>query len=225
MATQTTIERIGSAVAGNRTFELYDVSWDQYEALLDCFGDRYLRHTYFEGTLELVSPSRNHEWVKTLMGDFVSVICRVLQMPRQGHGSTTMRRQVDEGGLEGDEGFFFDKDSVEHFRGRDEYDANVDPPPDLMIEVDVSSSSEQRMMLYARMKVPEVWRYQGERVTIYRLGREGTYREAETSKWFPMLTGKDLTRFVEMRHEMDDTSLEMQFEQWLRSEVDKRDNA
>ncbi len=203
-------------------FVFYGVTWDEYEGLLRAFADRRLRHTYDRGTLEIMSPSESHEWSKSLLGDFVAVTCRVRRIPRRGVGSMTMHREDMDRGLEPDEGFYIGKKSVAAVQDRDEYDANRDPPPDLVIEVDVTRSSLKRLDIYRRLRVPELWRYDGEKVTSLVLNESGEYEETPVSRAFRFLAARDLTRFLAMRETKDDTELELLFEKWLRSRLAKR---
>src|SRR5262245_35468697 len=139
-------------------FTWYQLSWDQYEALLLALGDRRLRHTYVEGALEIVSPPMDHEESKSLLGSFVEMLCRMLRVPRRSIGSTTMKKMKWRRGLEPDEGFYVGEESVAQMHLRRDYDPDRDPPPNLIIEVDITSSSEDRIEFYRRLKVAEVWR-------------------------------------------------------------------
>ena len=201
-------------------FIWYQHSWEQYEGLLRALGDRHLRHTYVEGALEIVSPSMDHEASKSLFGDFVVTLCRVLRLPRKSIGSTTMKKMKLRRGLEPDEGFYVGEESVRQMRSRRDYDPDRDPPPDLIVEVDITSSSEDRIEFYRRLRVPEVWRYADEIVHFYGLVQNGRYRKLKRSRFFPLLTSDDLTRFLALRDKMDDTELELEFERWVRSRLE-----
>jgi Uma2 family endonuclease len=199
------------------------LSWAQYEALLASLGERRLRHTYTKGSLEVVTPSYDHEWSKTLIGDLIATLCRALRLPRQNAGSTTMKREGWERGLEPDECFFVGKKSVAAMRGKTEFDADRDPSPDLVVEIDVTASSDQRIEMYRRMRVPEVWRSKNETIVFLGLSKDGRYRQIKKSRHFPFLSSQELTRFVAMRHELgDDTEVELRFEEWVRQQIKAR---
>jgi Uma2 family endonuclease len=200
-------------------FTWYDLPWDQYEALLRALGDRRLRHTYVEGVLEIVSPSMDHESSKSVLGDFVVTLCRVLRRPRKSIGSTTMKKMRWRRGLEPDEGFYIGEESVRRMRSRREFDPDHDPPPDLIVEVDITSSSEDRIEFYRRLRVSEVWRYANGIVQVYGLMQNGRYRKLKRSRLFPLLTADVLTRFLALRDTWDDTELELEFEKWVRSKT------
>ncbi|MBI2477599.1 MAG: Uma2 family endonuclease [Planctomycetia bacterium] len=195
------------------------LTWEQYETLLASLGERRLRHTFAEGSLEVVTPSYGHESSKTLIGDLVATLCRVCRLPRQSAGSTTMKREDFERGLEPDECFFLGKDSAAAMRGKRQYDADKDPPPDLVIEVDVTSSSKRRIEMYRLLAVPEVWRCRNYVVTFLGLTKDGRYRQIQRSRHFSFLTSDDLNRFIDLREELDDTEVELQFEAWVREQI------
>jgi Uma2 family endonuclease len=200
-------------------FTWYQLSWDQYESLLRTFGDRRLRHTYVEGTLEIVSPSMDHESSKSLLGGFVKMLCRLQRLPRRSIGSTTMKKRQWRRGLEPDEGFYVGEESVRKVSSRREFDPDRDPPPDLIIEVDTTSSSEDRIEFYRRLRVREVWRYANGNVRIYGLAQNNRYRPLKRSRLFPVLTSDDLTRFLALRDNLDDTAVDLRFERWVQRQL------
>jgi Uma2 family endonuclease len=209
-----------TATAPEQRFIWYQLSWDQYEALLRALGDRRLRHTYVEGALEIVAPAMEHESAKSLMGALVEMLCRLLRLPRKSIGSTTMKKKRWRRGLEPDEGFYVGEESVGQMRSRREFDPDRDPPPELIVEVDITSSSDDRIEFYRRLRVPEVWRYADEVVHFYGLVQNGRYRKLKRSRLFPLLTSDDLTRFLALRDSMDDTELELEFEKWVRGRIE-----
>ena len=109
-------------------------------------------------------------------------------------GSTTFRREDLERGFEPDSCFYIQNE--EQIRGKDRIDLTVDPPPDLVIEIDITSPSFSKLPIYAQIGVPELWRYDGERMTILYL--EGSvYAETAESIVLPPVTSSVLTDFVE----------------------------
>lgn len=198
---------------------LYDIPWEKYEALLDLFGDRRFRHTYDRGTLEIMSPSRAHEHIKKLIARMVERMAEELDLDIQRVGSLTQRRKKSQRGLEPDECYYFANEPA--VRRREEFDAGIDPPPDLAVEVDVTSSSVERMPIYASLKIPEVWRYDGERMNFYRLAGSGRYVKARKSATFPFLTPADLERFLAMQFDVGERKLLQAFVAWLRERVNE----
>jgi Uma2 family endonuclease len=171
------------------------VSWATYERLLaDLKDSSSPRLTFDKGVLEVMSPSAEHEESNRTIALLVEVLAEELGIDVRSLGSTTFRREDLEQGFEPDSCFYVQNEA--RMRGRKEIDLAVDPPPDLVVEVDITSPSLQKLPLYARAGVPEVWRYDGERMTIYRPGG-GDYETVEGSAVLPGVTGRDLTRFLE----------------------------
>jgi Uma2 family endonuclease len=196
---------------------LYGVTWEDYERFLEALDGHKLRHTYDRGTLEMMSPlSKRHEWGGSLLGRMVERMAEELDIPIQSVGSTTLKRMAAERGIEGDRSYFIANEP--RVRGRDDYDPKKDPPPDLAIEVEVTRSCVPRMPVYASMRVPELWRFDGNVVTFYGLTRRGKYTKREQSLAFPFLRPADLLRFLEMRYSTDENSVIRAFVKWVRQQ-------
>ena len=106
-------------------------------------------------------------------------------------------------------------------RDKDELDLNVDPTPDLALEIDISRSSLNRMGIYAAIRVPEVWRYDGQKIRVYQLSADGQYVETERSLHFPFLPMREVEAFLMRRTQMDETSLVRLFRAWVREQIAK----
>jgi hypothetical protein len=87
------------------------------------------------------------------------------------------------------------------------------------METDMTSSSMNRMEIYAALRVPEVWRYENEQLTFHRLGADNRYHQSATSLAFPMVKPEDLTRILAQRHRMDQNALVRQFREWVRQKI------
>lgn len=122
-----------------------------------------------------------------------------------------------ERGLEPDECFYLTNEPL--VRSKDEIDLETDPPPDLAVEVDITRSSLKRLPIYAAIRVPEVWRYDGQVLTIHQLGADGKYAVAERSRYFAFVTGPDLARFLNQRTQIDENSLIRTFRDWVREQI------
>ena len=173
---------------------LHGVTWETYEQLLTNFADRSApRFSFDRGVLEIVSPTPRHEQDNLALAQVVGLVAEELEIDFRPVGSTTYRREGLKQGFEADSSFYI----VNQRFARDlaEIDPKVDPPPDLVIEIDVSHSSLDKLPIYAGLGVPEVWRCQADRVTI-RVLEGGTYREVEESRVLPPLTANRLTEFL-----------------------------
>jgi Uma2 family endonuclease len=114
---------------------------------------------------------------------------------------STWKRPDRDKGLGADQCYYIRNAALA--RGREELDLEVDPPPDLAIEVQFTSSSLNRMGIYARLRVPELWRYDGHRLSMHQLGADCEYHDCETSLSFPGLTAADVVRLFELGRTMD----------------------
>ncbi|HEX9927654.1 MAG TPA: Uma2 family endonuclease [Pyrinomonadaceae bacterium] len=180
--------------AVNQKLILQGVGWDFYEEILKEFEDSNALHfAYDNGFLEVEVPTLKHEKPKGLLADLVKFICLELQIDYVDAGQTTFRKKSKAKGVEPDTGFYIQNESK--VRELLEIDLQKDPPPDLVIEVDVTSPSLDKMPIYAALGVAEVWLYKGERVEFYKLESED-YREIENSIALPILSSAKATEFL-----------------------------
>lgn len=143
-----------------------NVSWAHYETLLSDLGDTsHYRVSYLDGVLEIVSPSRRHEVEKTQIGTFLEIYFLETDTEYFPTGSTTLRKQDQQAGTEPDESYCIGTDK--------EF-------PDLAIEVVVTSGSINRLELYRRLEVREVWFWQKNQFSIYYLREEVPVQFAPT---------------------------------------------
>jgi Uma2 family endonuclease len=181
-------------IASDERVVLRRVSWDTYERLLaDDEGRRVPLMTYDRGVLELVTPSRRHELDSETITRIVDIVAAELGTPIQSTGATTYRLKELERGFEADASFYVQHEA--QVRDRDELDLSIDPPPDLVVETEVSHSALGKLDLFAAMRIPEVWRWDSRRVSIFVLD-QGRYRESQTSLALPVLTSEVLNRFL-----------------------------
>jgi Uma2 family endonuclease len=157
--------------------------------------------------------SHGHEHYSKLLGQFVEVLTDLLDMPRRSGGSSTLDREDQERALEPDQCYYLENEPS--IRDKHEIDLSVDPPPDLAIEVDITRSSLSRMEIYASLGVPEVWRFDEERLRVYLLGAEGRYQESNHSPHFPFLPLGETAAFLLRWNTMDETSLIRAFRRWV----------
>ncbi len=199
---------------------LHAVDANAYRKLIEAIPESYLRHTYDGWTLEMMTPGRDHEWVTGLLRRMVETMAFVLEIPIQSTGSTTLASAPHESGLQPDGSYYVQRES--EVRGRDEYRPGMDPPPDLVIEVDVTSSCLPRLPVFAKLGVPEIWRYGKEGIQLYCLSEQGEYQVSDRSSAFPFVTATDLARFLEQRRETDENSVIRAFVDWARAAHSQR---
>jgi len=196
------------------------VSWSTYEALLADLEHGGVRLTYDHGRLEIVSPSRQHERFKRLIGRMVEAVTEELQIPIMSTSSWTLKSELKRRGLEADESYYVANEPK--VRGREDLTLQHDPPPDLAIEVEISSPWIKKAPIYAELGVPEIWRYDGQRLSVELLQGDQTYAASPTSAAFPFLPIEKLEAFLDRRAETDETTWIRQFRAWVREELADR---
>jgi Uma2 family endonuclease len=173
---------------------LSNVSWDVYIGLRNQLEHRRLRMTYDRGLLEIASPSLGRERVACRLGRLIDAWTEERGLVIQGCRTTTLERKVLRQSLEPDNCYYIGHEL--QVRDRDELDLSINPPPDLVVEVDVSSSSLDRLPVYAAIGVPEVWRWQKEQIQVHRLDG-GSYQASDASQTlvgFPIIAAAELLR-------------------------------
>jgi Uma2 family endonuclease len=162
---------------------LNNVSWEQYETLRATLDDiPGLRMTYLEGTLEIMSPSPEHEIDKTTIGRLIELYALETDIDLTGYGSTTFRKQAKARGLEPDECYCF---------------GQLKEVPDIAIEVVLSSGGIDKLSVYKGLGIPEVWFWQNNQFAVYRLRQEG-YELINRSEFLPELDLSVLAKYVKM---------------------------
>ena len=159
-----------------------DVSWETYVALADGRRESVPRIFYDRGLMELMSPKKEHEKIKTLLGRLIAAYAEAVELDIDSVASTTFRREDLQRGFETDESFY-----VVHansMRAREEIDLSTDPPPELVVEVEMISSAIRKLELFAKLGIGEVWRHDGEQLRLFHLDGH-TYREASQSRVLP----------------------------------------
>jgi len=182
--------------APSQSVILHNVSWRTYECLLKDFENSSApRFAYDRGTLEIMSPLPEHEERNRNIAMIVEIVAEERGLSIRNFGSTTFRQRAALRGFEPDSCFYIQ--SAGRLPPRvTRIDLTKDPPPDLVIEIDVTSPSLPKFPLYAQMSVPEVWRDTDEEVTIFAL-QDGEFVERRDSVALPGLTAATLTHFVQ----------------------------
>lgn len=215
MVVQIPIQRI-HVPPGQRVL-LQDVSWEEFEAILEELGDRCsVRVAYYDRTLEIMSPLPEHEYFKETIGDAIKDMAETLELDYESYGSTTWRRQAKQAGLAADNCFYFQNEAS--VRGRLDISLAQDPPPDLALEVDLTNKSLERFPIYARLGVPELWCYDDGKLKIYHLQGE-QYVEVEHSSVFPELDVRALPQLIEENRSAGRLALRRAVRAWVRQQV------
>lgn len=199
---------------------LKNISWQTYEYLLQDLAEQPgVRLTYDQGTLEIMTPLDPHEKYKKLLGRFVETLSEELDTDICSLGSRTCKREDLARGLEPDQCFYIQNEDL--VWNKEQIDLNEDPPPDLVIEIDIASSSINRLNLYESLGIPEVWRYNGTHLIIYKL-EEQKYVECNVSPTFPFLSQAEIERFLELRKITKEKALLRLFREWVKSQIENQ---
>jgi len=197
---------------------LKGVSWATYQALLEELGDhRSTRLAYAHGTLEITMPSDLHETRTKLLERMIEALTEELDLPIKGFRSTTLNRTDLSQGAEPDSCYYIQ--NAGQIQGRS-LDLERDPPPDLILEVDISSPSKKRMAIYAQIGTPEIWRYVKGGVKIYGL-EEGRYVIQALSPSFSFVSAERINSFLADADAQDDNALVRAWRKWIRQELNR----
>jgi Uma2 family endonuclease len=165
--------------------------------------------------MEFMSPSSRHERNKKLLARLLEALTEEMEIDVAGFGSTTFRRESLQQGLEPDDCFWIQNEPA--VRGQQDIDLEVHPPPDLVLEIEVSRGTLDRMAIYAAMRFPEVWCWDGQSLRVFLLRFKGTYRRSQSSRALPFLPLADFIQFLRPS-DKSETQLLRSFRSWVRRE-------
>lgn len=211
------LDAISRLPAGG-TLILNDVPWEEYEQLVNNLGDDYgVRISYDQGRLEVISPSTFHEMYKDLVYCIAFILSQETKSPFESRGSTTFRQDWARKGAEPDTCFYIK--NAARISGKRRIDLTIDPPPDIVVEIDVSQESTRKVQFYAGLGVPEVWRYDERSARIYVL-TDQAYVEVSSSQSFPVLTSEALSQALEQsKSEGGQMAAIASFREWLSAQT------
>jgi len=213
--TPPTIEPHRPLAPGQRLV-LEEVDWQAYQQIGEALRDRSnLRLTFDRGTLEIMTTSHEHERLKARIGRFLQVLAEEWDLEIAPGGSMTFQRQDMERGLEPDECFWIAHEA--RMRSRREWDPQLDPPPDLVLEIEVSRAVVDRLELYAALGVPEVWRVSSSSLQVLRL-RGGAYSPETASPTFPGIPVEEIPRLFLANETEGFLALVRAFRAWVREQ-------
>jgi len=196
---------------------LYNISWQKFaNLLLDLGESRTARVAYDNGVLEIMTPLPEHEYYKEIISDIIKDTAEVLELDYECYGSTTWKQELKKAGVEPDNCFYFQNEAM--IRGKLQFDLNQDPPPDLAVEIDVTSKSLNRFPIYARLGVPEIWCYDSGEIKIYHLQGE-EYSLKATSLVFPQLNIPEIPSLIEEYRSLGRRVFRAEVRAWIKRQI------
>ena len=198
---------------GEKRLLFHGLTWQRYQILRETLSldNRNIRFTYLQGKLEVTMPLEVHEFSVRLIELFIRILVVEFGMKVKTMGSTTLDREALARSAEPDNAYYIQNQP--RVAGRN-VDLDQDPPPDLIVEVDITHTDIDKLALYAAMGIPEFWRYNGEVWRIYIL-QDGEYQEVEVSPTFPQVPKVKLYEFLAMARQ-DEVKAELALRQWAR---------
>lgn len=210
------LEMVGTMPQLEQRVKLSGITWGTYQEIKAAPDNRNLRLTYYQGILEIMAPSPEHEYYKKVMGRFVETLAEEFVISLYPLGSTTLEREDLVSGSEPDECFYLTVSKIQAVKGKKRLNLTRDPAPDLVVEVDITSRSRHREQVYSALQIPEVWRYDGQTLTLLALEKEG-YVAVDKSLAFPKVEAKAVETFLQQAMAKDYLELVNEFRQWLRN--------
>ena len=196
---------------------LQDITWQEFESVLEELGEhRAARIAYENGLLEIMAPLPEHEDNEEIIGDLIKDLLEELDVEFRSLGSTTYKSEGMMKGIEPDQCFYIQNEPA--IRGKKRLDLSIDPPPDLALEIDVTSRTHRS--IYAALKVPELWRFEDGNLQINIL-RQDRYEESPESSIFPNLPlSEAIPRYLRESKIVGRNKALKAFRQWVKEQID-----
>ncbi len=193
------------------------VSWEDYEQLLEDLDNSHaVRIFYNHGRMEIVSPKPIHERPVEILHRLIAAISDELEIDIESLGSSTLKSQMSKAGAEPDASFYIKNAALIH--GSLDLDLAHDPPPDIVIESDYTSSSLDKFSIYASLAVPEIWHIANQYVSLWKLENH-SYIEVENSLSFPFLSAEKLNEFLVQGIQEGERKAAKALREWLSSQA------
>jgi len=200
---------------GERRVTFHHLNWQAYRQILQAVGEnRTARLTYDRGILEITMPLEEHEFAGRLIERLIYFLVVEMGLKIKTMGSTTLQREDLDRSPEPDNAYYIQNQPL--VAGR-VVDLATDPPPDLVVEVDITHTDIDKLRLYASMGVPEFWRFNGQVWRVYQL-QAGQYQEVDCSPTFPFVPKQRFYAFLEQAQQ-DEVEAEQSFRAWVREQL------
>jgi len=200
---------------GEKRVTFHHLDWQSYIQLRQALGkNRTARLTYDRGILEITMSLEDHEFAARLIERLICILVVEMGLDLKTMGSTTLEREDIDRSPEPDDAYYIQNQPL--VAGKT-VDLQQDPPPDLVVEIDITHTDIKKLELYASLGVPEFWRYNGQIWRIYQL-QAGQYQEVEASPTFPFLPKQRLYEFL-TQAQRSEVKAEQTFRAWVRQQL------
>jgi len=214
----TTVVPVEHQALGEKRVSVSGLTWEAYQQILHALPEgRSARLTYDHGTLEITMPLEEHEYASELIGLFIRILVGAMRLKLKSLRSTTLERPDLDRSAEPDNAYYIQHQA--QVAGR-KVDLSQDPPPDLVVEVDITHTDIAKDRLYASMGVPEFWRYNGQVWRIFQLQGEA-YQELDRSPTFDWVKKEDLYQFLEQAQQ-DEIAAEQACRSWAQEQLQQQ---
>ena len=203
-------------VTENRVI-LNNITWQTFNQILKEIGSkRVIRLAYDKGIVEIMTPFGQHEYSNRFIDNLILVIALELNLNIKTMGSLTLKKEMVKKGVEPDSCYYLNNEPL--VRHKQDIRLENDPPPDLVLEIDMSNSSLNKLPIYAALGVPEIWRYDGNKLIVFILDNQN-YVESDYSLTFSWLKITDLLPFIDQSLREGETATLKQFRQWIQEKT------
>jgi Uma2 family endonuclease len=195
---------------------LKDISWQQLENILEEMGEkRAARISYSDGWLEIMVPLPEQEKDKEIVGDLVKILLEILDVDFEPFGSTTLKNERMRQAVEPDTSFYIKNQAA--VIGKNRIDLNIDPAPDLAIEIDITARTQFEN--HQILGVPELWRYKKQGLEIFLL-QDGKYVKSPSSPNFPNIPIVELVNeYVQQTLTIGRSQAMRNFRSWVKENL------
>ncbi len=197
---------------------LNNITWETFKQIIKELGEkRVIRLAYDQGIVEIMTPFGQHEYSNRFIDNLIIVIALELNLNIKTMGSLTLKKEMVKKGVEPDSCYYLNNEPL--VRNKQDIRLDIDPPPDLVLEIDMSNSSLNKLPIYVALGVPEIWRYDGNQLIAFILNDQKNYVKSDYSLTFPWLKLADILPFIDQSLRDGETATLKQFRQWIKQQT------
>ncbi len=196
---------------------LNNITWETFKQIIKELGEkRVIRLAYDQGIVEIMTPFGQHEYSNRFIDNLIVVIALELNLNIKTMGSLTLKKEMVKKGVEPDSCYYLNNEPL--VRNKQDIRLDIDPPPDLVLEIDMSNSSLNKLPIYVALGVPEIWRYDGNQLIAFILNDQQNYVQSDYSLTFPWLKLANILPFIDQSLRDGETATLKQFRQWIKQQ-------